>query len=166
LAQILETEALTPSQQSYALDLLGIPTEVRQAGRTVLDAPAGHDPRTVARAVLQGALAQLQDPAAVATRAQLDQSRQRQARQGTPVKISRERRLMKRYEAMHARRRREAWQEFERLRLGLRTWPEEIQQKLAKIAGELRDQELRAGDAAASAVKPSPKPAPAATAAP
>src|SRR5262249_10530835 len=104
LVQIPETEAFTPTQHSYALDLLGLPTEVRQAGRAVLDAPAGEDPRSVARAVLQDALAQLQEPTAVATRAQLDQSRHRQAMQGTPVKTSRERRLMKRYESMHTRR--------------------------------------------------------------
>jgi hypothetical protein len=114
--------------------------------------------------VLQNELAKLQDPAVVQARAQLDQSRYDLAAQGTPVMISKEARLMKRYQAMHARRRREAWQEFERIRLGLRRWPEELQEKLAKLAHDQYLQELKARASSSAAQPAQPSPASAAAA--
>src|SRR5262249_43980203 len=75
LLAILDAAPFTPPQHSYALDLLGVPTEVRQAGQTVLDPKPGQDPRAAARGALESALAELQAPAAVAARIELDQVR-------------------------------------------------------------------------------------------
>src|SRR5262249_53611590 len=85
-------------------------------GRTILDPKSGEDPKSVARTVLTQALARLQKPTAVQARAALDQRRRTQATQGTLLKITKEMGLMKRYEAMHARRRREAWAELLQIR--------------------------------------------------
>jgi hypothetical protein len=170
LLHILQSVALTPAQFSHALDLLGIPTEARLSGQTVLDAPADQDPRTVARAVLQAEVARLQDPAAVQARTELDQLQHRLAVEGTPVKISKDQRLMKRYQSMHARRRREAWAEFQQIRQELRSCPDEIKARLSKLAKDQRHQEYVARVMAwtpsqAQAAKPSPAPSPAAAAA-
>jgi hypothetical protein len=116
LLQFLDGGPLPAVQQSYALDLLGVPTELRLPGRTILDPQPGQDAATVARTVLTQALAKLQAPALVQARAALDHRRRTQTMQGTPLKISKEMGLMKRYEAMHARRRREAWAELLQLR--------------------------------------------------
>jgi hypothetical protein len=168
LLHLLQSVALTPTQFSHALDLLGIPTEARLAGQTVLDAPADQDPRLVARAVLQAEVARLQDPAVVQARTELDQLQHRLAVQGTPVKITKDQRLMKRYQTMHARRRREAWAEFQEICQGMRSCPDEIKARLSKLAKDQRHQEYVARVKAwkpASAVKPTPTPAPAPAAA-
>jgi hypothetical protein len=173
LLHILQSVALTPEQLSHALDLLGIPTEARLAGQTVLEAPAGQDPRVVARAVLQAEVARLQDPAAVQARVELDQLQHRLAVEGTPVKISKDQRLMKRYQTMHARRRREAWAEFQQLQQTVRHYPDEIKARLSQMAYDQRQQEnvarvvaWKSAQAQATKANPapsaSPSPAPAA----
>jgi hypothetical protein len=156
LLHILESLALTPTQISYVLDLLGVPTAVRVSGQTILEAPADQDPRVVARTVLQAEVAQLQDPVAVQARTELDQLHYTLAIQGTPVRISKDQRLMKRYQAMHARRRREAWAEFQQLRQDLRSYPDEVKEKLTQMAYDQRRQERVARVAA---WQPSPAPA-------
>jgi hypothetical protein len=131
LLQFLDGGPLPAVQHGYALDLLGVPTELRLPGRTILDPKPGEDPATAARAVLTQAVARLNDAALVQARADLDRRRRNQAMQGTPLKISKEMRLTKRYEAMHARRRREAWTEFLQIREAMRNWPKDVKEKVA-----------------------------------
>jgi hypothetical protein len=112
LLQLLKNGPLGPIQITFALDLLGVPLELRVAGQTILDPQPGQDAPAVIRAVLQQELTRLQAPAVVAARAQNDRLRRTLAEAGTPVQLSKDAQLMKRYQTMHARRRREAWAEF------------------------------------------------------
>src|SRR5262249_35055371 len=106
----------TPDQRHMALDLLGVPVELREKGQTEVDAQPGQDPREVALGVVAEQIDRLRDPQAVARRQQRNEFHRQLALRGTPALISKEKRLTKRYENMHARRADRAMAEFERLR--------------------------------------------------
>jgi hypothetical protein len=106
----------TEAQRHMALDLLGVPMELREKGQTEVDAQPGQDPRVVARAVVEAQLRALRDPRAVARRQDRDDRHRLMALRGNPPLISKEKRLMERYGNMHARRADKAMAEFERLR--------------------------------------------------
>jgi hypothetical protein len=106
----------TADQRHMALDLLGVPVELREKGQTEVDAQPGQDPREVALGVVEEQIARLRDPQAVARRQQRNEYHRQMALRGTPALISKEKRLTKRYESMHARRADRAMAEFERLR--------------------------------------------------
>jgi hypothetical protein len=104
--------AWTDAQRHMALDLLGVPPELREPGQTEVDAPPGQDPRAVAKAVVEEQLQLLRDPRSVACRQQRDEYQRLLALRGTPAQISKEKRLMERYAGMHARRAEKAMGEF------------------------------------------------------
>ena len=106
----------TAAQWSLAHDLLGTRPELRVQGQTVLDARPGQDPLAVALAVVERELARLRGEAALTARLKLDLYRRTMAMRGAPVRTSRDVRLMKRYEGMHARRAKAHFEEFQALR--------------------------------------------------
>jgi hypothetical protein len=106
----------TDGQRHMALDLLGVPWELREKGQTEVDAQPGQDPRAVARAVVDEEIARLRNPQAVARRQQRAEYHRCLASQGNPAQVSKEKRLMERYGNMHARRADRAMAEFERIR--------------------------------------------------
>jgi hypothetical protein len=107
-----EAGSWTDDQRRMALDLLGVPLELREKGQTELDARPGQDPHAVARAVIDRELKYLHTPELAEAREELDEANRIMAASAMPMTISRETKLTRRYEAAHARRAREAMAEF------------------------------------------------------
>jgi hypothetical protein len=117
LGQALEkTGNLTVAQSNLLLDLLGTPLQFREPGELDLESPETDESRVLTRQIVERNLQDLRDPEMLAELQEWDDFCREMALAGSPVRITPEMRLMKRYESMHLRRAQQAMAEFLRLR--------------------------------------------------
>ena len=131
-------------QRGLALDLLGVPAELRTPGTTEIDAPPGSDAesaRAVAEAVVQREIGRLVARQSSGVLAEHEAREQRVTQRGLALDDTREGRLLARYETSASRRLQWALDRLEQRREGRARCVEASRQQAAQQERQREQQE-------------------------